>query len=100
MIVVKILKVDGKPIGAATQGHSGLSEKGNDILCAACSTLVQTAYLAIADLGCKVCYERGDGMFEFRAEKSTHDVEVIIRAMCVGLKDLQSGYPQYLKLEE
>ena len=99
MITVKLFKTDGKVTGVKSFGHSGLAESGNDILCAAVSTLVQTAYLAISDIYGKVDYKKGDGLFEFNVPQG-HDAEVIIRAMYLGLQDLSSGYPQNLKLEE
>lgn len=99
MITVKLFVKDGKVIGVRSSGHSGLGNSGNDILCAAVSTLVQTAYLAISDIYGEVAYQKCDGFFEFNVPEG-HDAEVIIRAMQVGLQDLSSGYPQNLKLEE
>ena len=99
MITVKLFGKNGKITGVRSSGHSGLAESGNDILCAAVSTLVQTAYLAISDIYGKVDYKKGDGLFEFNVPEG-HDAEVIIRAMYLGLQDLSSGYPQNLKLEE
>ncbi len=104
MITVTLFKQNGSVIGVRASGHSGLAESGNDVLCAAVSALVQTAYLAISDINGKLDYKRDDssGYFEFEVPfgKDRHDTDVIIRAMCVGLMDLSSGYPQNLKLEE
>ena len=99
MITVKLIRKDGNVIGVKTSGHSGIAESGCDLLCAAVSTLVQTAYLAISDICGKVNYKKNDGLFEFDVP-CNHDAQVIIRAMQVGLQDLSSGYPQNLKLEE
>ena len=99
MITVTLVRKDGKVTGVMTSGHSGIAESGSDILCAAVSTLVQTAYLAISDIYGKVNYTKRDGFFEFDVPDG-HDAQVIIRAMQVGLQDLSSGYPQNLKLEE
>ena len=88
--------------GFHIQGHAGCGEAGFDIVCAAVSTLVQTAYLALKDIGVKTEYIRDDGRFEFSVECSKdtrHDADVILRAMTVGLRDLQSGYPQSIKLK-
>ena len=99
MITVKLFCKDGKVTGVFTSGHSGMAESGSDLLCAAVSTLVQTAYLAISDIYGKVDYTKKDGHFKFDVP-GDHDAQVIIRAMQVGLQDLSSGYPQNLKLEE
>ena len=104
MITVTLLKDSGKVVGVRAEGHSGLAESGSDVLCAAVSTLVQTAYLAIADIVGKFEYDRDEkaAMFGFTVPSvaDRHDIDVILRAMYVGLKDLSSGYPQNLKLEE
>lgn len=102
MITVTLFKTDGKFSKVRSVGHSGLADRGNDILCAAVSALVQTAYLAITDkYGNTQCVKR-DGLFEFFVPygADSNDAQVIIGAMCVGLKDLSSGYPQNLKMEE
>lgn len=102
MIKVTLFKTNGTITRVRSCGHSGLAEHGNDILCAAVSAIVQTAYLALADIYGNVRYETGEGLFDFDVPRDgdTHDADVIIRAMCVGLNDLSSGYPQNLKLEE
>lgn len=99
MITVKLFGKNGNIVGVRSSGHSGLAQSGNDILCAAVSTLVQTAYLAISDIHGDIAYKKGDGLFEFNVPEG-HDAQVIIRAMYLGLQDLSSGYPQNLKLEE
>ncbi|MCH5163039.1 MAG: ribosomal-processing cysteine protease Prp [Clostridiales bacterium] len=95
---------DEKTHRVRAEGHSGYAEAGSDIVCAAVSTLVQTAYLAIKDLGAPVTFDRDDGkaLFEFRAERGTefdHDIQVLLRALRVGVEDLRSGYPQFIKTE-
>ena len=105
MITISFLKENGKIVKVSAHGHSGLASRGEDILCAAASALIQTAYLAVDDLIGNVGYKRNDdkGEFEFEVPKDCalrHDVDVILRALTIGLKDLQSGYPQNIKLEE
>ena len=101
MTRVSFLYENGAITRVRADGHSGYDD-GNDIVCAAVSTLVQTAYLALKDIGVKTEYIRDDGRFEFSVECSKdmrHDADVILRAMTVGLRDLHSGYPQNIKLE-
>lgn len=104
MITVTLFKKDGCVVRVCAVGHSGLGEAGSDVLCAAVSTLVQTAYLAVVDIAGEVGY-RSDakrGYFDFSVPNvaDRHDIDVVLRAMYIGLKDLSSGYPQNLKLEE
>ncbi|MCH5351574.1 MAG: ribosomal-processing cysteine protease Prp [Clostridiales bacterium] len=105
MITVTFFKENGSIVKVRARGHSGLSEYGSDVLCAAASALIQTAYLAVADILGNVKYKRNDdkGEFEFEIPKDCidrHDVDVVLRALTIGLSDLQSGYPQNIKLEE
>ena len=99
MITVTLIRKDGKVTGVRSSGHSGLAKSGNDILCAAVSALIQTAYLAVSDVSGKTDYPKRDGFFEFSVP-TDHDAQVIVRAMQLGLQDLSGGYPQNLKLEE
>lgn len=94
---------DGNVTRVRLSGHSGYAESGSDIVCAAVSTLVQTAYLAIEDLGTSTSYVRDESkpLFEFEigSGPKRHEADVILRALVVGLNDLRSGFPQYIKTE-
>ncbi len=95
---------NGKVTKVRMSGHSGYAESGSDIVCAAVSTLVQTAYLAIEDLGTNTSFIRDADkpLFEFTIGEDVparHEADVILRALVVGLNDLRSGFPQYLKTE-
>lgn len=105
MITVSFFKENGKVFKVSAKGHSGLAESGSDILCAAVSTLVQTAYLGIVDFGGEVEYKmsESEALFEFTVKGDTparRETEIILRTLYVGLADLSRGYPQNLKLEE
>lgn len=104
MIRVSLDASNDGSVKLSASGHSGLAESGSDILCAAVSALVQTAYLAVKDIGAEVKMFRDEknARFEFTVLKDdahAHDVDVIIRAALIGLKDLSSGYPHNIKLE-
>ena len=104
MTTVTFFYENDKVVKVSACGHSGNAESGKDIVCAAVSTLVQTAYLAIADITPDVVYKRDDDNAEFefsvKADCSVrHDVDVILRALTVGLNDLEHGYPKHIKTE-
>lgn len=103
MITVTLFRKNGNIDKVRAYGHSGIGERGNDILCAAASAIIQTAYLAVKDLGVQTEYLRDteSGLFEFTlGNENRRDVDIILRAMVVGIQDLTSGYPQNIKLEE
>lgn len=104
MIKILFFDCDGRTVCVRAQGHSGYADSGSDIVCAAVSTLVQTAYLAIKDMGAPVEFERNEkaALFEFRITEETnldHDIQVVLRALRVGAEDLRSGYPLYVGTE-
>ncbi len=103
MISVKLFNRNGKVVRVLADGHSGYGEHGSDVVCAAVSAIVQTAYLAIKDAGGDTEYVRDSerGLFEFTVgDANRHDCDVILRAMAVGLHDMAEGFPQNIKLEE
>ncbi len=104
MIKVSFFETNGTVERVRAVGHSGYAESGSDVVCAAVSTLVQTAYLAIKELGCDASYVRDEktGLFEFTVKadgQKRHDADVILHALGVGLRDLESGYGEYVGLE-
>lgn len=105
MIEVSFLRNgEGSITKVSASGHSGYGKRGDDIICASVSTLVQTAYLALKEVSDKTEYERDEEKayfcFWLGEDGDRHDADVILRAMEVGLRDLASGYPEYIKLED
>ena len=75
MITVTLFNKNGRITGVRAVGHSDLAESGNDILCAAVSTLVQTAYLAISDIAgeVKCTRDKKSAKFEFEVPDGEHN---------------------------
>ena len=101
MTTVTFFYENGSVTKVRAAGHSGFAERGQDIVCAAVSALVQTAYLAVKDLGADATYntDEDSGLFEFSVNASgdkRHDADVILRGLLVGLEDLRGGYPKYI----
>lgn len=103
MIEISFFENGKETYKVIAKGHSGYAESGSDIVCAAVSTLVQSTYLAVKDLGVDVDLARDDGvpLFEFGMEKESnnHDVQVLMRALRVGIEDLRSGYPKFITVK-
>ncbi|HHU43478.1 MAG: ribosomal-processing cysteine protease Prp [Bacillota bacterium] len=106
MIKVRIVRDDKDNIQTVECiGHSGYAKKGEDIVCSAVSAIVQTALLGLMDLSKEVLFQRKDGYLKFNCPKPKDRQEetrqqAILRAMFIGLKDLQSGYNAFIELEE
>lgn len=96
----------GEIIGFEVSGHSGYSEAGKDIVCAAVSAIVQTAILGLTDvLGVEVVYQQKPGEAQCVIPKGlsrdkSERVNMILETMLCGLKSIQAGYGKYVKVEE
>ncbi len=81
-------------------GHTDYAPLGEDIVCAGISTLIQTAILAVNkmySIDITQCLE--DGKIELKIPEQT-EIQIIIKAILYGLKDIESGYPQNIKIKE
>jgi hypothetical protein len=106
MTAVKIFRKNGAIVRVKANGHSGYAEQGSDIVCAAVSSILITAYNGCERVaGVKPgCVER-DGMLEFwLPDAMTQEQRLacthILEAMALGIKDLVTEYQRYVKSEE
>lgn len=88
-------------------GHAGYGVYGEDIVCSAVSSIVQTAALGLLMVACaNVKIKRDDkkGFFEITIPKeisgtTKHDVNVILSTMLCGLSDLKEEYSDFIEVE-
>ena len=108
MTNVKVVKKNGKIHSLTCQGHTGYGEEGEDIVCSALSSIVQTALLGLLRVaGINVHYEIQDqcGYLHFSlpdemSEMEMHDADVILTTMWLGIMDLHEGFSDFIELEE
>ena len=105
MTKIRVLYRENRVVGLQVSGHTGYAREGKDIVCAAVSAIVQTAYLGVNHLtGVKVEYQSEEGFFRVEIlggpENEQEKASLILSAALEGLKDLQSGYPRYIKMED
>lgn len=91
--------------GFRIQGHAGMAEKGQDIVCAAVSVLAQTAVLGLTrHLRLEPKVERQDGyltcMFTEQDIIRMESVQAILITMAIGLKEIAEQFPKYVRIEE
>ena len=88
-------------------GHTGYGVEGEDIVCAALSSVVQTALMGILMIaGVNAKYERDDTRGYLSIEipsgldkETQHDVDVITSTMLLGISDLNEGFSDFIELE-
>lgn len=90
-----------------SNGHTGYAERGEDVVCAAISALVQGAALGIREVaGVKAKYrvneEKGSLLLELPSdlgEEKRHDCNVILKTLLVSVTDISEGYSEYIEVE-
>ena len=88
-------------------GHTGYGVEGEDIVCAALSSIVQTGALGMLSVaGASVDIIRDDrrGYFELiipknMSDEMAHDVQVIFATMMCGIHDLYTEYSDFIEME-
>ena len=107
MTSVEFRTEDGKFVGVTCSGHSDYAEEGSDIVCAAVSSVVQTAVLGLMQkAGIPVVYEVNERDAYLSAllpdkltERQAHDADVILATACLGVSDLYEQYSDFIHLE-
>ena len=107
MVKVKFSTQDGKFVGVECSGHCEYAEEGADIVCAALSSVIQTAVLGIMHIvGVNIAYETDakDGSLYAMLPKSmtsaqAHDADVILRTAYLGASDLYENFSDFITLE-
>ncbi len=100
MITVKFFTNCGKLKGFEVKGHSGLAERGNDILCAAVSS---ASYMTVntltevlkADVSVKV---NEDGYMKAVISDATDEAENLLKGFQVHITALAKDYRKNLKV--
>lgn len=107
MTKVVIEKKNGHIVALTADGHTGYGVEGEDIVCAALSSVIQTALLGLMRVaGISVNYTVYDaiGKMEFSlpekmTEKDRFSADVILETMLCGIADLNEGYSDFIELE-
>ena len=91
-------------LGFDVEGHAGLAEHGQDVLCAAISMLVINTVNAIeryTDDETTLVSDEESGLIQFRCVHiASHDAHLLLRAMILGLTSLEDveAYVPYIDI--
>lgn len=96
----------GHIVSLKADGHTGYGVEGEDIVCAALSSIIQTALLGLMQVaGIPVEFSRndGDGYIEFTvptlSSDKRHDADMILDTMMLGIADLYETYSDFIELK-
>lgn len=107
MTKVTITKRNNKIATVECDGHTNYGERGEDIVCAALSSVVQTALLGLLVVACvEVDIKRNDeeGYLKFSLPQNLNNAdaekcEIILQTMLCGVSDLHTGFSDFIELE-
>ena len=107
MTKVVIVKKNDRIFEVECDGHTNYGEKGEDIVCASLSSIVQTSVLGLLmiaelELDMKRDDERGYLRFtlpEKLSEKQVVQASAILDTMLCGVSDLYENFSDFIELE-
>ncbi len=107
MTSVKVKRENGHIVSVESDGHTDYGEEGEDIVCAALSSVIQTAALGLFRVaGIKeVRIERNDAESRFAirvgslGKTDRQNADMILETMLAGVADLHEGFSKFIKLE-
>lgn len=107
--MTKVLVVkNGKSIKMIEcDGHTHYGQKGEDIVCSALSSIVQTGLMGLLMVaGVDAKTERDDkrGYLKITlpdnlSREKQHDADIITNTMLIGISDLNEGFSDFIELE-
>ncbi|MCW7497279.1 ribosomal-processing cysteine protease Prp [Leptospira levettii] len=104
MIYITIFKdIGGKIAGIQLEGHSptNLGSKGENLLCAGVSTLVQSAHSYLASQGSLESEEKRDGYLRFLVKQNQRDGYQSLLAMVLfGLRSLEHSHSNAISIQD
>lgn len=96
-----MIAVEQKKNTITILGHAGYAPMGQDIVCAAVSTLAQTLIASLEDL---TRASDGQAVIEpgnifIRYKNGYGDAELLVRSFILGCRMVAATYPDYVKVE-
>ncbi|HAW49657.1 TPA: ribosomal-processing cysteine protease Prp [bacterium] len=90
----------GRIVFFRAKGHSGYKKKGEDIVCAGVSAILQTTLLGLSKhLNMRLDVIKEEGYLEVKIlDEPLSTASSILEAMLLGLLEIKDKYPKYLEI--
>ena len=107
MTTINFIRNKGNEIVEFTaMGHTNYGMEGEDIVCAAASSIIQTAALGIlmvAEVEAEITKDEKKALFALRlpltlTPAQRRDSNTILNTMYIGLSDLQQNYSDFIEV--
>jgi uncharacterized protein YsxB (DUF464 family) len=80
-------------------GHAGYAPHGQDIVCAAVSTLVQNMVISISEMTTdEIQYDMQPGSVEIRYGNLSADAQLLVSSFFIGIREISNEYPSYVQI--
>ncbi len=107
MTNVVVVKHNNSIVSVECDGHTGYGVEGEDVVCAALSSIVQTALLGLLQVvGVRVDYKADEKrgylkmtLPEDMDRKMRRECDIVLDTMLLGVADLNQGYSDFVNLE-
>jgi uncharacterized protein YsxB (DUF464 family) len=85
--------------GITIEGHAGYAPRGQDIVCAGISTLVQTLVQSFEDLCTdEITYHLKPGWVEIKHGELSAKAQVLVTSFFIGVYMIAERYPDHVKV--
>lgn len=85
--------------GITVKGHAGYAPHGQDIVCAAVSTLVQNMVFSITELTKdEIQYDMQPGAVEIRYGNLSAEAQLLVDSFFIGIRTIAINYPQNVRI--
>lgn len=97
---IQLIVITHNENSISVQGHAGYAPHGQDVVCAAVSTLLQAFYLSVGQLAhdeIKAEFKPGNAVIEYGDLSSKG--KLLVDSFFVGVKMVADEFPGYVRVE-
>ncbi len=98
MIKINIKRENNSVYEIVIKGHANYDTYGNDIVCAAVSTMAITTVNGILALEDSLDYEENSGLLIIRTKENTDVNQKLLDNLITMLEELKSQYPKNIEI--
>lgn len=85
--------------GISVKGHAGYAPHGQDIVCAAVSTLVQTLVVSISELTTtEIQHHMQPGAAEIKYGTLSDSAQLLVKSFFIGMNMISESFPNHVRI--
>lgn len=94
--MIEVLQTES---GITVKGHAGYAPHGQDIVCAAVSTLVQNLVVSVSELtATKIMHHMQPGWVEIRYGTLSDSAKILVKSFFIGIRMIAETYPDHVRI--